>query len=140
MTCNTLIDNQTKVKIQGVEELIEGFLEQLNFKTNTEVSVVFCDNKTMQNLNYQYRNINKTTDVLSFCQNLDYFLGDIVVSVPQALEQAENGLAHEIETLLAHGLLHLLGYDHEKSEKDFETMLNLQNQLIKNKKRGLNIL
>ncbi len=140
MTCNTLIDNQTKVKIQGVEELIEDFLEQLNFKTNTEVSVVFCDNKTMQNLNYQYRNINKTTDVLSFCQNLDYFLGDIVVSVPQALEQAENGLAHEIETLLAHGLLHLLGYDHEKSEKDFETMLNLQNQLIKNKKRGLNIL
>lgn len=82
----------------------------------------------MKTLNRQYRGIDRTTDVLSFPQEdllplrasapqSDIVLGDIVINLHKAMRQAkENGLSfdEELKRLLIHGLLHLLGYDHEK--------------------------
>jgi probable rRNA maturation factor len=77
----------------------------------------------MRSLNRRYRGIDRATDVLSFSQREGQYagirpdiLGDIVISVPTAVRQAQErnySLSHEIERLLVHGLLHLLGYDHE---------------------------
>ena len=81
-----------------------------------EISVVFCDDPFIQDLNAEYRGKNKPTDVLSFAQEDPQTLGDIIISVPTAARQAEAAgwpLQHEIALLAVHGLLHLLGYDDE---------------------------
>jgi rRNA maturation RNase YbeY len=90
-----------------------------------ELSILFVGDKKMARLNAKYRGVQKSTDVLSFeaaipsvgrkGQNI---LGDIVISVPRAELQAKLyglGFYEEIHRLLVHGILHLLGYDHEKS-------------------------
>lgn len=98
-----------------------------NMDIMAEVSVSFVDNTQMQDLNAKFRNINKTTDVLSFPQfeaeefsNMDettsYPLGDIVISIEKAYEQAElygHSLQRELGFLTVHSMFHLLGYDHE---------------------------
>ena len=133
------ISNETQFQITGVQELIEDFLKQLNYSQDTEISIVFCGNEMIQTLNKNYREKDYPTDVLSFPAELDYFLGDIVISVEKAKEQAEVSLVKEIEMLLAHGLLHLLGYDHENSEEEYKEMIDLQNTLLKNKNAELMI-
>lgn len=102
-------------------------LKEENFGADAEVSVRFVDNETIRELNAQFRNIDKATDVLSFPlgENGEYdtnydtgakLLGDIVISIPRAMEQAEaynHSLQREIGFLTVHSMLHLLGYDHE---------------------------
>jgi probable rRNA maturation factor len=85
-----------------------------------EVSVVFCGDELIRTLNRQYRGQDKATDVLSFPQEAGpsggALLGDVVISTDTARHQAREGrrsLAREVEWLLAHGLLHLVGYDDE---------------------------
>ncbi len=103
-------------------------LQQENFEGKAEVSVRFVDNETIHELNSQYRNVDRETDVLSFPLgengvydvNMDTgakLLGDIVISIEKAVEQAElynHSLQREIGFLTVHSMLHLLGYDHEK--------------------------
>ncbi|KAI0566720.1 haloacid dehalogenase-like hydrolase family protein [Gracilaria domingensis] len=84
----------------------------------TELCIVLCDDKEISTLNSQWRGIDEATDVLSFPQNDPdmVVLGDIVISVETAVKQAEEreyGVRDEIRVLLVHGLLHLMGYDHE---------------------------
>ncbi|MFR5876764.1 MAG: rRNA maturation RNase YbeY [Eubacterium sp.] len=102
-------------------------LQEEQFKDDAEVSVRFVDNETIHELNAQYRNVDRETDVLSFPlgengvydTNLDSgakLLGDIVISIPKAMEQADlynHSLQREIGFLTVHSMLHLLGYDHE---------------------------
>jgi probable rRNA maturation factor len=86
----------------------------------------------MRYLNRRYRDIDRATDVLSFSQREGQFsglrpdiLGDIVISVPTAARQARernHSLGREIERLLVHGLLHLLGYDHERGPAEARRM------------------
>jgi len=86
----------------------------------------------MRALNRRYRGIDHATDVLSFSQREGQFsdlrpdiLGDIVISVPTAVRQARernHSLGREIERLLVHGLLHLLGYDHERGPTEARRM------------------
>jgi probable rRNA maturation factor len=93
-----------------------------------EVSIVLTDDDQIQQLNKIYRKKNRPTDVLAFAMREGDFshlagelLGDVVVSVPTAQRQAiQHGrdLMGEITMLLAHGLLHLLGWDHETDAKD----------------------
>ena len=97
------------------------------FDSKAEVSVSFVDNETIHQLNKQYRNVDRPTDVLSFPlgENGIYdinhqtgakLLGDIVISAEKAFEQAElynHSLQIEIGFLTVHSMLHLLGYDHE---------------------------
>ncbi len=95
-----------------------------------EVSIILVDNIYIKELNYTYRGRDSATDVLAF--NLqdgpddigeDLILGDVVISLEKAREQAENfghTLKREVAFLAAHGILHLLGYDHETAEKETE--------------------
>ncbi len=99
-------------------------LEQ--FQGSAEISVRFVDNEMIRELNREHRNIDKATDVLSFPlgENGEYdvnpdtgafMLGDIVISVEKAMEQAKeygHSLEREIAFLSVHSMLHLLGYDH----------------------------
>jgi len=95
----------------------------------------------MRALNKQYRGKNGTTDVLSFPAREGPFadvrpelLGDIVISIPLAEKQARSAghsLNREIEMLLIHGLLHLLGYDHERSPAEARRMRRKERMLLK---------
>lgn len=100
-------------------------LKNLGQPSKCELSVCFTDDRRMRELNRIWRNIDRTTDVLSFPQEggPDYsLLGDIVISLDTAKRQSKsygNTVHEEIKKLLIHGILHLLGYDHEKKkEKD----------------------
>ncbi len=97
-----------------------------NFPEDAEVSVSFVDNDQIREMNREHRNIDAATDVLSFPlgENGIYdhneatgaaLLGDIVISMPKAVEQAElygHSLQREVGYLTAHSMFHLLGYDH----------------------------
>ena len=94
---------------------------------NHELSVLLSDDKNIRTLNKQYRGIDQTTDVLSFSQSKkeetepsSHLMGDVVISTVTAKRQAsEHGLTleEEIVLLLIHGTLHLLGFDHERSDE-----------------------
>lgn len=98
-----------------------------NFEGSAQVSVTLVDNEKIRELNKKYRNVDNVTDVLSFPTgengNYDkdpatgaFMLGDIIISMPKAVEQAEkhnNPMIQEVGFLAAHSMLHLLGYDHE---------------------------
>jgi probable rRNA maturation factor len=92
-----------------------------------EVSVFFCGDRRMAALNGRWRRRNRPTDVLSFPagEATNGFLGDIVISVPYASRQARRRgetPAREIDRLLLHGYLHLLGYDHETDQGEMEAL------------------
>ena len=112
-------------------------LNELN--VDAELSVVLVDDREMQALNATYRKKNRPTDVLAFSMRegepapRTNLLGDVVISVDTAARQAaERGVsvALEIRTLLAHGILHLLGYDHERSPAEARRMFALQRKLM----------
>ena len=119
-------------------------LEREEFEYPAEVSVTFCSAEHIHKLNLEYRGVDKPTDVLSFplyedgefdpqeCQ-LGAALGDIVISVPRAKEQARelgNSFIREVAFLAVHSTLHLLGYDHERSEEEDELQCKLQREII----------
>lgn len=128
-----VISNDQKAVLipRGIRLLIRrcchAVLEEEHFNDNAEVSVRFVDNETIHELNAAYRNVDRETDVLSFplgengVYDTNYstgakLLGDIVISVEKAMEQAEaynHSLQREIGFLTVHSMLHLLGYDHE---------------------------
>ena len=96
--------------------------------SKSELSILFTNNDEIAELNRKYRGVNGPTDVLSFPMHDDplepsnepYLLGDIVISVPMAkdiAEQYSTNLESVVDVLLCHGILHLIGYDHDNSEK-----------------------
>ena len=97
---------------------------------------MFTGDSEMKKLNSAYRNVSRTTDVLSFPSTGGpgpATLGDIIISLPTARRQAKViGSSMERETLflLVHGLLHILGHDHERSKKDAKEMERLQKHLM----------
>jgi probable rRNA maturation factor len=97
------------------------------------LSVLLCGDARMRTLNRRFRRVSLATDVLSFpseAKKFLGFLGDLVIDVPYAARQARargHSLERELKILLAHGLLHLLGYDHET---DDGTMFRLQRRLL----------
>ena len=97
-----------------------------------ELSLLLTDDATVQDLNRTYRGVDKTTDVLSFSQRegdkpdqWDNLLGDIIISIEQARRQAEeygHSMAREVGFLTVHGVLHLLGWDHEAADAERRMM------------------
>ena len=140
-----LIKNQQKIaKIhqRRIREIIKNIIQYLKVDEKTEISILFTDDKFIKSLNKKYRGINKSTDVLTF--NLEEgdlkfpevdknkLLGDIVVSVETAQRQANNlnhNLEKELMILLIHGLLHLIGYDHEE-DRDNKIMQVKENEIL----------
>ena len=133
MSNKVLITNSQKaVKVpSGLRILIRracnAVLEYEHFEAPAEISVTFVDNNRIHELNKEYRDKDSATDVLSFPLGEDgvydidedngcKLLGDIVISMERAMEQAElygHSLQREVAYLTVHSMLHLLGYDHE---------------------------
>jgi probable rRNA maturation factor len=157
---SVLIDNrQEEIK---VDEALETFVVQVveeviayeQCEEEFEVSISFVNNQEMRSLNKEYRNIDKETDVLSFPlvefieeelntedEDAEYIeeeiaLGDIVISMEKAVEQSEeygHSFKRELAFLLVHGMLHLLGYDHDEEASEGE-MFDKQEEILKNMK------
>ena len=113
--------------------------------TNANFSIVFVDEEKIQELNKNYRGIDKVTDVISFAfednQLIVYndirFLGEIFICIPKMIKQAEDyghSEVRELAFLTVHGLLHLLGYDH-MNKKDEEEMFALQEVILNEDER-----
>ncbi len=129
-----------------VRQAILATLEYEDFRRDTEVSVTFCDNEYIKKLNKEYRNRDSATDVLSFplydlsdgadepiIDDGALELGDIVISIERAKEQAKeigNTFLEEIAFLTVHSTLHLLGYDHERSSEDEKIQCDAQKCIV----------
>ena len=107
----------------------EAMLESLGLR-DAELSILLCDDATIRELNRRYRKKNRATDVLAFPMQEGPgpaghpgLLGDVVISLPTATRQAaehDRPIIQEVTFLLAHGLLHLLGYDHASKREERE--------------------
>lgn len=125
-------NRQSTVKIPtGIRLLIRrcchAVLLSEGFKGSAEISVSFIESDEIKNLNMQYRNVPKVTDVLSFPLGVDgkydvnvetgaFMLGDVVICAERAFEQAQmygHTIQREMGFLTVHSVFHLLGYDHE---------------------------
>ncbi len=111
---------------------VDSVLKKLD-KSDFFLSIVFTDNDRIREINKEFRGKNNETDVLSFSQieGDDFgfenkFLGDVVIAVPYTENQAKelgHDLFTEVKYLILHGILHLLGYDHDENEEGEMSML-----------------
>jgi probable rRNA maturation factor len=130
---------------QLVEELLNFAADKLNVEADSEVSITFVSNERIQEINKEYRGKDQPTDVISFAMeelgegelaitgiDMPRFLGDIIISVSKAHEQAEDyghPFSRELGFLAVHGFLHLLGFDHMTKE-DEEEMFGIQKDIL----------
>ena len=128
------------VPADQVRALLEHSLVQLKLSPECEVNLVFVDENEMTELHIKWMDEPGPTDVLSFPMDMPenpgdaVTLGDIVIAPTVAATQAAtagHSADHEIFILAAHGLLHILGYDHANKE-DEKVMFDLQEDLVKN--------
>ena len=127
-------------------------LEYEGFYNDAEVSVTFVDNEGIRKLNAEFRGIDKPTDVLSFpltdfeggdeppTDEPFISLGDIVISLERAAEQAEefgHSFERECAFLCVHSMLHLLGYDHVDSDEDDAEMRRRQSEILQSMGLGV---
>ncbi|ADQ07169.1 protein of unknown function UPF0054 [Caldicellulosiruptor hydrothermalis 108] len=133
----------SKIIEESIVNTIKVFLEEENF----EISVLIVDNNFIKELNRNYRNVNKETDVLSFpifefkngklledivIMEDEIPLGDIVISIEKAAQQAKefgHSLEREVAYLTVHSVLHLLGFDHIE-EDDRKVMRKYEEQIL----------
>jgi rRNA maturation RNase YbeY len=96
-----------------------------------ELSIYLCTDDQIRLLNKHYRSTDESTDVLSFPQQQLRLLGDVVISIETAKRQATGHLRDELRILLLHGILHLLGFDHEIDEARYETFRQLEQKMMR---------
>jgi probable rRNA maturation factor len=125
--------NQSEVRMprQWMEKVFL-FLEK-ELKLKADLTVVFLDPKPAQELNWTYRKKKYPTDVLSFESGNSEELGELILC-PQVLQRQakehELSFNAELAYMLIHGVLHLLGHDHEKSKREATKMFRIQDQLF----------
>ena len=126
------------MEFNRLETCLQTSLEKLGYAQDEAVTLKITDNKTIQRLNKTYRGVDAPTDVLSFENDyLDpesgvHYLGDIVISIEKAQEQAANNghlLQQEVEMLFVHGVLHLCGYDHAEAD-GYAEMSRIQDEIL----------
>ncbi|HSL27753.1 MAG TPA: rRNA maturation RNase YbeY [Anaerolineales bacterium] len=109
-----------------IEQAARAALEHEAQSSDAELSIVLTDDIRLQQLNREYLGIDSPTDVLSFPSNETdpetdaRYIGDILISIPRARAQAEaagHAPEAEVQLLVVHGVLHLLGYDHAEAEE-----------------------
>lgn len=143
---NILFDNNTDTFIDTslIESVINEVLVYEKVNNNCEISVTIVNNAEIQQINLKHRGIDNPTDVLSF-PLIDFnkesypltdkiYLGDIVLSIEKAYEQAKeynHSINREIGFLIAHSMLHLLGYDHI-DKNDEVIMFTKQEDILSN--------
>jgi probable rRNA maturation factor len=133
MKINLFNENNLLTKLD-YEKIINDIQTLFNqeFDCEKEVSVIFVNSEEIHEMNKQYRDIDRPTDVLSFEEYEDDYLGEIFICEEKVYEQAisyDHSNEREFAFLLTHGLLHLLGYDHIKKE-DEEVMFKKQDELL----------
>jgi probable rRNA maturation factor len=143
--------------LEGIaKDVINASLDEEEFPFEVEVGLTLVDNETIHELNREHRGIDRPTDVLSF-PLIDYpsagdfskiedsddnfspesgevMLGDIVISIPKVIEQAEefnHSIKREYSFLIAHSMLHLMGYDHMEDDERV-IMENKQSLILDN--------
>lgn len=127
----------TPLLLPRIKNLIQRMLSAAG-ESKSVLSVEFIGDQKMRRLNAQYRGLDMTTDVLAFAMReaqgpSSPLLGDVVISIPKAMKQAaEQGhsIQCELTTLLIHGILHLLGYDHERGESEARRMRQKERALL----------
>lgn len=134
-----IIDNYGYDNYDYLYEVIDYTIKKMNIK-NSVFCIIFIDDEEMHRMNKEYRNIDRTTDVLSFALNDNSHikteinsLGDIFISIPKMKSQAleyNHSEKRELSFLTVHGILHLLGYDHTLGKKEEEEMFDLQKEIL----------
>ena len=149
MEINILIDKEFKKLIKSVrlKDVTRQILQAENVSVKSDVGLLITGDKKIQELNLKYLEEDRQTDVLSFpimeqLENAPAFinvpdgkkhLGDIIISYPTAARQAEergHSTEREIIILLIHGILHLLGYDHDIPERE-QAMRSRESAILK---------
>ena len=118
-----------------IKKVVKEVLSEENILANVDVYITLTNNEEIHKINFEYRNVDRETDVLSFPMyerneipklkentddELEMILGDIIISVEKVKEQAEeygHSFERELAYLVTHGMLHLLGYDHMIDEE-----------------------
>lgn len=132
-------------QINEIERLLQFAADKEGIDSEAELSITFVNNEEIQEINRIYRGKDQPTDVISFAMeemgegeiaikgdDLPIILGDIIISIPRTIEQANefnHSFMRELGFLSVHGFLHLLGYDHIEKE-DEEIMFAKQKELL----------
>jgi probable rRNA maturation factor len=135
-----ILDETGEVKSdykKSLKKIARLVLKELDVPKDAELSITFTDDIQMRELNRSYRQIDRTTDVLSFPQSEgpDFtLLGDIVISIDTAKRHSisyDVTLHEELKKLIIHGILHLLGHDHKKKK---------ETQIMREKEKELSLI
>jgi probable rRNA maturation factor len=137
-----LIDNRQsrqKISLKKIRQTVRVILDALDCP-DSEISILIVDDPQIEELNQQYLNRQGPTNVIAFAMregefsNLSpHLLGDVVISTDTAAREAQmaaRSMEQRIEELLVHGILHLMGYDHETSEDDARVMEDKSRELM----------
>jgi probable rRNA maturation factor len=124
------------VDLEGLKRLLQRGAELLNLPADTVTVITLTGDQHLREYNRRYRGLDATTDVLAFAAReqptdqrfqappgTETWLGDIIISLPQARRQAQgagHAMDEEVRVLAVHGLLHLLGYDHAERGEEVE--------------------
>jgi probable rRNA maturation factor len=141
-------DFQGRIDKRWLHRLVKQSVAAHGIDTEVELSLLITDDATVRELNKKYRGKDKSTDVLSFALEADrnsdaaagfvmppgemVHLGEVIVSYPKAAEQAaerKHPVEDELALLVVHGVLHLLGYDHDKPTRERE-MRSLEQRVL----------
>jgi probable rRNA maturation factor len=138
MEINVLIEDGIEVEPEGdwLQKVVEVALQAENVPAIVEISLVITGQERIQELNREYRHLDRPTDVLSFSMQENreeeptafigppdglLHLGEVIISYPQAALQAQergHSIRKEMMILIVHGVLHILGYDHEQPAEE----------------------
>lgn len=134
------LDPLIPISEETIQEAAQAALNFASAPEKSELTIILTDDQQLRQLNLQFLGVDETTDVLSFPAGITdpdtggHYLGDVLISVPQALAQAKTNLqtgAEEIRLLVVHGVLHLLGYDHADAVEK-EKMWEIQAAILTN--------
>jgi probable rRNA maturation factor len=138
-----LIDNRQsryKIPLQTITQQVQVILDALDCPDG-EISILIVDDPQIEELNQKYLNREGPTNVIAFAMREGEFsdlsphlLGDVVISADTAAQEAQiaaTSMEQRFSELLVHGILHLMGYDHETSEKDARIMEDRSRELMK---------
>jgi probable rRNA maturation factor len=138
-----LIDNRQKKYPMAMTKIQQKARDILNVLEchDAELSVLIVDDPQIATLNQKYLHRSGPTNVIAFPMHTDVFpninpglLGDVVISIETAAREGERigiGMEERIVQLLVHGILHLIGYDHEKSEAQTEQMAQIESEVLR---------
>lgn len=141
---NVSIEPHYPLKTASIRDIVRKALEIARVVGEIEVSIVIIGDRKMRALNKEYRGLDETTDVLSFSftegpmppnskNSKSLYLGDIFISYPQLLNNAaqyNKMVDEELALLLAHAILHLLGYEHERTADEEKKMKEMEERIL----------